>query len=68
MALAEAVQVGRHHLDVERRDPELVGDLAGVVALVPSDSVVRLSTILPVGCTRRNTARYASFAIVFSLL
>src|SRR5262245_31042116 len=34
----------------------------------PSESVVRLSTILPVGCTRRNTARYASFAIVGSLL
>src|SRR3954465_14532460 len=29
----------------------------------PSASVVRLSTILPVGCTRRNTARYASSAI-----
>ena len=31
-------------------------------ASLPSDSVVRLSTILPVGCTRRNTARYASLA------
>src|SRR6185312_9140915 len=29
----------------------------------PSASVVRLSTILPVGWTRRKTARYASFAI-----
>ena len=29
---------------------------------LPSGSVVRLSTILPVGCTRRNTARYASSA------
>src|SRR4051794_35494952 len=29
----------------------------------PSAAVVRLSTILPVGCTRRNTARYASSAI-----
>src|SRR3954462_5896549 len=28
-------------------------------ASLPSASVVRLSTILPVGCTRRNTARYA---------
>src|SRR4051794_25882309 len=30
----------------------------------PSGSVVRLSTILPVGGTRRKTARYASFATV----
>src|SRR3954454_9263894 len=29
---------------------------------LPSSSVVRLSTILPVGCTRRKTARYASSA------
>src|SRR4051795_4397029 len=29
---------------------------------LPSASVVRLSTILPVGCTRRKTARYASSA------
>src|SRR3954468_4590140 len=29
---------------------------------LPSGSVVRLSTILPVGCTRRKTARYASSA------
>src|SRR5215217_6267331 len=29
---------------------------------LPSGSVVRLSTILPVGWTRRNTARYASSA------
>src|SRR5215211_2557335 len=34
----------------------------------PSGSVVRLSTILPVGCTRRNTARYASSAILFLLV
>src|SRR3954447_3879395 len=32
---------------------------------LPSDSVVRLSTIFPVGWTRRNTARYASSATVF---
>src|SRR4051794_22942587 len=31
---------------------------------LPSASVVRLSTILPVGCTRRKTARYASSATV----
>src|SRR3954447_14947267 len=31
----------------------------------PSGSVVRLSTILPVGWTRRNAARYASSATVF---
>src|SRR5215207_9702719 len=35
---------------------------------LPSGSVVRLSTILPVGCTRRNTARYASSATLFLLL
>src|SRR3954453_7502728 len=29
---------------------------------LPSASVVRLSTIFPVGCTRRKTARYASSA------
>src|SRR3954454_7472591 len=34
-------------------------------ASLPSGSVVRLSTILPVGCTRRNTARYASSATRF---
>src|SRR4051794_7417460 len=32
---------------------------------LPSASVVRLSTILPVGWTRRNTARYASSATLF---
>src|SRR3954451_1256689 len=32
---------------------------------LPSDSVVRLSTIFPVGWTRRNIARYASSATVF---
>src|SRR4051812_1627322 len=32
---------------------------------LPSDSVVRLSTIFPVGWTRRNTARYASSVTVF---
>src|SRR3954462_3139828 len=32
---------------------------------LPSDSVVRLSTIFPVGWTRRNAARYASSATVF---
>src|SRR5436190_20719756 len=32
---------------------------------LPSGSVVMLSTILPVGWTRRNTARYASSATVF---
>src|SRR5436309_5179540 len=35
---------------------------------LPSASVVRLSTILPVGWTRRNTARYASFAIASTSL
>src|SRR5215212_11207977 len=30
---------------------------------LPSGSVVRLRTIFPVGCTRRNTARYASSAM-----
>src|SRR4051812_26513564 len=34
---------------------------------LPSDSVVRLSTILPVGCTRRKTARYASSATLLLL-
>src|ERR1022692_4709923 len=37
-------------------------------ASCPSGSVVRLSTILPVGCTRRKTARYASLAIAGSPL
>src|SRR5689334_16126345 len=34
----------------------------------PSASVVRLSTILPVGCTRRKTARYAASLIAGSPL
>src|SRR5215204_404818 len=35
---------------------------------LPSGSVVRLSTILPVGCTRRKTARYASSATLVLLV
>ena len=54
---AEAVGVGGDDLDVERRHAELVGDELAYCASLPSDSVVRLSTILPVGCTRRKTAR-----------
>ena len=47
-----------HDLDVERRHAELVGRRAARSApSLPSASVVRLSTILPVGWTRRNTAR-----------
>src|SRR5688500_6110652 len=34
---------------------------------LPSDSVVRLRTIFPVGCTRRKTARYASSASLLPL-
>ena len=60
MAGAEAVGVGGDDLDIERGNAELIGHDLGVTASSPSDSVVRLSTILPVGCTRRNTARYAS--------
>src|SRR3954454_21219619 len=35
---------------------------------LPSASVVSDSTILPVGCTRRKTARYAASATLFLLL
>ena len=58
VAGAEAVGVGGHDLDVERRDAELRRRRARRSRpSLPSASVVRLSTILPVGWTRRNTAR-----------
>ena len=57
VADAEAIGVRRHDLHVERGHAEVVGDELGVAGLLAVGAVVRLSTILPVGWTRRKTAR-----------
>ena len=68
MALAEAVGVGGHDLDVERRHAELPRPRAARTPAPCRRPRSSVSTILPVGCTRRKTARYASSATLLLLL